>query len=234
MELPPLTDGRMLNRYKRFFADVEVPDVGVVTAHCPNTGSMRTCWRPHAPVQISRSDNPRRKLGWTLERVDMGGGWIGVNTGRVNSIIAEGVSAGGIEALSGYRTLRREPVVELPEFPKSRFDLHLSDGSEPDAWVEVKNVTLLEDGWLKFPDSVTVRGRKHLEMLSALAQRGRRAVLVFAINRFGEKGFKPAQDIDPDYALSLRRAAANGVEILLVNLRHGRSSISVAGSTRYC
>ena len=93
MKLPPLQEGRILNRYKRFLADIELPDGRVVTAHCPNTGSMLGCWEPGAPVQLSHSENPRRKLAWTLERVDMGGGWIGVNTSRTNAVVAEAVGA---------------------------------------------------------------------------------------------------------------------------------------------
>ncbi len=223
----------MLNRYKRFLADVEVPGIGVVTAHCANTGSMKTCWKPQALAQISRSDNPRRKLQWTLERVDMGGGWIGVNTMLVNAVVAEGVGDGAIGELSGYATMRREPACRLPGFPRSRLDLHLSGGVRPDAWVEVKNVTLLRDEWIQFPDAVTERGRKHLEMLSVLAQSGDRAVCVFALNRPEGKGFKPAADIDPDYAESLASAVANGVEVLTVRLQHGRNSIRVAESAKY-
>ncbi len=233
MELPPLTDGRILDRYKRFFADVDVPKLGVVTAHCPNTGSMKTCWRPNAPAQISKSDNPKRKLKWTLERVDMGSGWIGVNTARVNAVIADGVRAGTIDALAGYRTLKREPACDVANFPKSRFDFRLCDGVKPSAWVEVKNVTLLQDGMVRFPDAVTTRGRKHLELLSSLAQAGERAVLIFAINRPEGKAFEPAADIDPAYARSLQSALASGVEVLLVRLRHGLNSIDVADATPY-
>ncbi len=103
MKLPPLTNGIILKRYKRFLVDVEFEDGVCVTAHCPNTGSMRRCWKPGARVQLSYSDNPRRKLAWTLERVDMGAGWIGVHTGRSNPVIGEGLRAGGIDTMAGYR-----------------------------------------------------------------------------------------------------------------------------------
>ena len=105
MELPPLTNGRILKRYKRFLADIELPDGSQVTAHCPNTGSMLGCWAPDAPVQISHSDNPKRKLAWTLERVDMGNGWIGVHTGRTNGVVEEAIRAGAVPLLGGYASV---------------------------------------------------------------------------------------------------------------------------------
>ncbi|HHH39013.1 MAG TPA: DNA/RNA nuclease SfsA, partial [Sedimenticola sp.] len=94
MQLPPLTAARMIRRYKRFLADVELADGSLLTVHCPNTGSMKGCWAPGAPVEISFSDNPKRKLAWTLERVDMGGGWVGVHTGRTNAVVAEAIREG--------------------------------------------------------------------------------------------------------------------------------------------
>ena len=115
MRLPPLVDGRILRRYKRFLADIELADGAIVTAHVPNTGRMTRCWMPGAPVQLSHSDDPRRRLAWTLERVDMGQGWIGVHTGRPNAVLAEGIAAGRIPALAGVvgfadGQYRRRPV----------------------------------------------------------------------------------------------------------------------------
>ncbi|HSQ06914.1 MAG TPA: sugar fermentation stimulation protein SfsA, partial [Chromatiaceae bacterium] len=97
-----------MRRYKRFLADCELADGRTVTAHVPNTGTMVTCWAPGAPVQLSHSPDPRRKLPWTLERVDMGSGWVGDHTGRPNAVMAEGIAAGLIAGLAGYRVLRRE------------------------------------------------------------------------------------------------------------------------------
>ncbi len=216
MRLPPLTDGRVLRRYKRFLAEVELADGRLVTAHCPNTGSMRTCWAPGAPVQLSHSDDPRRKLAWTWERVDMGRGWIGINTHRVNAVVAEGIAQGRVPALAGYPEPRREPRLDLPGLPAGRLDLALGN----DCLVEVKNVTLWEGGCLSFPDAVTVRGRRHLDLLAALAVRGLRAVLLFALNRPEGTCFSPAAHIDPAYAHGLAEAAAAGVEVLAVRVRH--------------
>jgi sugar fermentation stimulation protein A len=228
MQLPPLTRGIILRRYKRFLADVELPGGEMVTAHCPNTGSMLGCWQPGAAVEISYSDNPKRKLAWTLERVDMGQGWVGVHTGRTNPLIEEAVKAGSIHALSGYRGIRREVYYPSVAGERARFDLHLSEGDRPDAWVEVKNVTLWQDGALCFPDAVTLRGRKHLELLADACERGYRGVMVYALNRPEGACFKPAKDIDPVYADTLRRVVEDsGVEVLALRIGHGEDSMQI-------
>jgi sugar fermentation stimulation protein A len=230
MQLPPLTDGIIQRRYKRFLADVELADGRLVTAHCPNTGSMRTCWQPGARVQISRSDNPRRKLAWTLERVDMGYGWVGVHTGRTNRVIGEGLEKGGIEALSGYRCVRSEVVCPNRVPPRTRFDFLLTEGGGPDAWIEVKNVTLYQVGCVQFPDAVTARGRKHLEVLAELSRQGHRAVMLYALNRPEGDCFSPADEIDPAYGATLRRVVHEaGVEVLALRIRHSAQSMEVAG-----
>jgi len=220
MLLPPLIPGRILKRYKRFLADVRLKDGSVVVAHCPNTGSMRGCWEPDAPVEISFSDNPRRKLPWTLERVDMGSGWVGVNTARTNGVVEEAVREGRIEQLSGYRAVRREVTCDLPGHARSRLDLLLQEGARPDAMIEVKNVTLLEGDCLKFPDAVSVRALKHLNLLLALAGQGTRGVILFALNRPEGRCFSPAEEIDPEYARRLREVVDQGVEIYALRIRH--------------
>jgi sugar fermentation stimulation protein A len=201
VRLPPLQDGRILRRYRRFLADVDLDDGTRVTAHCPNTGSMRGCWEPGARVQVSRSDNPKRRLPWTLERVDMGGGWIGVNTALVNAVMAEAVTAGRIPSLAGYARLRREVPFQVPGLPRGRLDLGLYQGEQPDALVEIKNVTLLDGSCLRFPDAVSERGRKHLDLLLAATRQGLRGIILFALNRPEGTCFAPARDIDPAYGL---------------------------------
>ncbi|MBL3600204.1 MAG: DNA/RNA nuclease SfsA [gamma proteobacterium endosymbiont of Lamellibrachia anaximandri] len=221
MLLPLLTNGHILKRYKRFLADVELADGSVVTAHCPNTGSMRGCWEPGALVQISHSDNPRRKLAWTLERVDMGTGWIGVHTGRTNPVISEALREGLIPGLEGYRDVRTEVTFEAPGFPRSRFDMFLSNGPAADVWVEVKNVTLWEGGEsLSFPDAVTARGLKHLELLAEACSQGYRGVMIYALNRPEGTCFRPADEIDPVYGKTLRRVVEAGVEVVAVRILH--------------
>lgn len=228
MQLPPMIYGRILRRYKRFLADVELADGSVVTAHCPNTGTMKTCWQEGAPVQLSRSDNPKRKLPFTLERIDMGAGWIGVNTGLVNAVVAEAVERGTVETLAGYARMKREVTLELPDLPRGRLDIGLYDGPAPDALVEVKNVTLADGDCLRFPDAVSERARKHLDLLSAAHQRGWRAVILFALNRPEGDFFAPARDIDPAYARRLAEVASGGVEALALRIRHDAQSLSGA------
>lgn len=233
MQLPPLTDGRILKRYKRFLADVELEDGQIVTAHCPNTGSMRGCWEPDAKVQLSYSDNPRRKLAWTLERVDMGGGWIGVHTGRTNPVIGEGLLEGRIEGLTGYRNIRSEARFEAPGLPRSRFDFFLSKGLGLDAWVEVKNVTLLDGNRLLFPDAVTERGRKHLQLLAVACSQGYRGIMIYALNRPEAGVFAPADEIDPVYGATLRKVVREaGVEVIALRIDHLEQEMRVAGPVK--
>ncbi len=231
MNLPELTNGNILKRYKRFLADVELADGRRITAHCPNTGSMRGCWEPGAPVQVSHSDNPRRKLAWTLERVDMGQGWIGVHTGRTNPVIGEALREGRIHGLSGYTTVRDEAAFIVPGFPRARFDFFLADGTRPDAWVEVKNVTLWDGEYLRFPDAVTERGRKHLELLAEACRQGCRGIMIYALNRPEGNRFAPADEIDPAYGATLRQVVREaGVEVIALRIRHLGQAMQVAES----
>jgi sugar fermentation stimulation protein A len=233
MQLPELTDGRLLRRYKRFFADVELDDGTQVTAHCPNTGSMRSCLAPGAPVQLSFHDNPRRKLQWTLERIDMGHGWVGVNTHSVNSVIAEALQQGRIPQLAGHKRLKREVRIELPGHEPARLDMVLDDESPDSVYIEVKNVTLLDDGFLQFPDAVSKRALKHLRLLTDLADNGHHAVILFAINRPEGRCFRPAREIDPDYAQALETALEHGVSVIPIRLIHRQREIVTGAPVEY-
>jgi len=233
MQLPPLTDAVLVKRYKRFLADAVLPDGREVTAHCPNTGRMTGCWEPGAPVQLSHSDNPKRKLAWTLERVDMGSGWIGVNTHRVNSVVAEALDQGQIPNLEHYARLRREVQVTLND-ELSRLDLVLDQGQQPDAYIEVKNVTLLAGDKLQFPDAVTTRGYKHLQALRQLVANGNRGIMIYAINRPEGRCFEAAEAIDPKYASALRQAMNDGVEVIPLRLQHTASGIEASSIIDLC
>ena len=228
--VPEFHPGTIIRRYKRFLADIELPDGSLVTAHCPNTGSMTGCWEPGRPVQLSYNDNPKRKLRWTLERVDMGGGWIGVNTGRVNSVIAGFIERGQIADLAGYSELKREPAFEAEGHPRSRFDLLLRGDGVADCYVEIKNTTLYREGHIQFPDAVTSRGLKHLRLLRVAAGRGHRAAILFAVNRPEGKRFSAAADIDPDYAAELALGRERGVEIIAFRIRHTASGFEPGGA----
>lgn len=213
----PLVEGLLLRRYQRFLADVSLPDGRVVTAHCPNTGSMLGCKAPGSRVWLSPADNPARKLPWTWELVEVAPGvTVGVHTGRSNSLVREAIEAGQVPELAGYTGIR--PEVKYGE--GSRIDLLLQAAGRPDCYVEVKNVTAAVEGRIGyFPDAVTTRGAKHLREMSAMVAAGHRAVLVFCVQRTDVDGVRPADHIDPDYGRALRAALAAGVEVLALGAR---------------
>ena len=216
--------GRLLRRYKRFFADIETAAGEKLTIHCPDPGSMRGCARPGAAVRCSTSDNPRRKLRHTLEMIRVGRAWVGVNPGRANAVAARAIEAGAVSELAGYAECRREVGVG-----RSRLDFRLA-GRPRDprpAWVEVKSVSLAEGRTALFPDSVTERGRRHVETLRMLVRRGERAVLLYVVQRADCDRVAPADAIDPEYGRALRTAARAGVEILALGARVTARGIAV-------
>ena len=205
-----LIPGKLIRRYKRFLADIELEDGQIVTAHCPNSGSMKSCNEPGWPVRLSRSDNPKRKLKYTWEMVHNGKCWIGINTILANKIAVEGVENGVIQELQGFEELRKE----VKYGQNSRVDLWLKQNGRQ-CFVEIKNVTLVEDdGFFYFPDAVTTRGLKHLHELMHMIEQGHRAVMLFLIQRNDGTIFKPAHHIDPEYSRVLKEAHSKGVEIL--------------------
>jgi sugar fermentation stimulation protein A len=218
LRLPPLLPARLLRRYKRFLADVRLPDGRELTAHCPNTGSMRGCALPGAAVRLSRSERPGRKLPYTWELSRAGRSWVMVNTHRANRIAEEAIATGRIPALQGYRRIRRE----VPYGRSSRIDLLLEEGPRGDrVLVEVKNVTLVEGKVALFPDAVTERGRKHLEEMVAARDGRTRAVMLYCVSRGDATCFSPADEIDPAYGRELRRARRAGLEALAYACRVG-------------
>jgi sugar fermentation stimulation protein A len=225
--LPPTFAARLVRRYQRFFADVETA-AGVVTAHCPNPGSMLGLATTSARVRCSTSADPRRRLAHTLELVAVGRAWVGVHTGRTNALARAALEAGLVPELRGYRALRAEVALE----PGTRLDFALSEhaGGEPDAFVEVKSVTLSRArGVAEFPDAKTERGRKHAESLARLAKRGARAVLLFVVQRGDCEVVTPADDIDPAYGRALRDAAAQGVLVRALGARCSPRELAIAG-----
>jgi sugar fermentation stimulation protein A len=210
MKLPePLYPGVLLHRYKRFLADVALPGGEVVTAHCPNSGSMLGCALPGSPVMLSRSADPKRRLPYTWELVKVDTRWVGINTLRANRLAREAIEAGRIPELAGYRSIRGE----VPYGTRSRIDLLLS-GPQGECYLEVKNVTLAQGDTACFPDAVTLRGQKHLRELMAVVAAGRRGVVLFVVQRGDVTALAPADRIDPQYARLLRLALRRGVEVL--------------------
>ena len=204
-----LIRGTLVQRYKRFLADVRLANNQVVVAHCTNTGSMMGCKEPGSAVYISRSDNEKRKLLYTWELIKADNTWVGINTLHPNKLVPEAVESGVISELRGYDTIRREVKVSA----HTRLDLCL-EGKRGNCFVEIKNVTLAIDGTAAFPDAVSERGTKHLRELMRLKRQGHRAAIVFVIQRADCHTFRPADEIDSEYGKWLRRALKAGVEAL--------------------
>jgi sugar fermentation stimulation protein A len=210
MQLPdPLYNGRLIRRYQRFLADVELDDGTSVTAHCPNSGSMKGCAAPGSPVLLSIAGNPKRRLKYTWELVQVNGEWVGINTGLPNRFVREGIEQGVIAELQGYPAIRPE----VKYGGNSRIDLLLSAPSGL-CYVEVKNVTLVEGSMALFPDAITTRGQKHLRELMEMVRLGHRGVIFFVVQRSDGESLAPADAIDAEYGRLLRLAAASGVEVL--------------------
>lgn len=229
MAYPSLTPGVLQRRYKRFLADVALADGSLVVAHCPNTGSMRAVNVPGCRVWLAASDNPKRKLAWTWELIELpqpegGHAFASVHTGRANGIVEAALREGVVAELAGFSELKREARVE-----GARLDFRLSDDQGALTYVEVKQVTLREaDGGGYFPDAVSERGRKHLEVLANLAAEGHRAVLLFCVAHTAIPSVAPAVHLDPRYAETLKRVAEAGVEVLA----YGCEVVTEAGVPR--
>lgn len=221
----PLQHGTLIRRYKRFLADIRLDDGTEITAHCPNSGSMRSCSEPGSQVCISRSDNPGRKYPLTLEMVHNGKTWIGVNTSRTNQIVAEAIERGQIQELSKFSALKREVKTSAG----SRLDL-LLETTAGQTYIEVKNCSLAENGVALFPDAVTTRGSKHLRELQRLVKEGHRGIIFFLVQRLDCSSFSPAAAIDPTYSTTLGEVYRSGVEILAYQARVSPESITVVCS----
>jgi sugar fermentation stimulation protein A len=211
-----LVEGRLIQRYKRFLADVELEDGSIVTAHTTNTGSMKTCWEPGDPVLLEPAANPERKLKFTWLAVERPGGWVGVETGMPNRVVAEAARRDALPGLPGLHTVRTEVKYGSE---RSRIDVLALDREERQVFIEVKNTTLKEGPWALFPDAVTERGTKHLRELQAMVREGHRAAIALFVHRTDVDRFDAAREIDPTYAAELERAAKTGVAVLPLAVR---------------
>ncbi len=225
-----LVSGRLVKRYKRFLADVTLDDGTLVTAHCANPGAMTGLMEPGSKVWLSISDNPKRKLKYSWELIEVKEGrkrsLVGINTAHPNRLVTEAIEHNEIAELKGYARLRRE----VKYGKSSRIDILLEDDAKPPCYVEVKNVHLSrEKGLAEFPDSVTVRGAKHLNELRDMVLSGARAVMLYLIQRTDSERFSIAADIDPGYAQAFFEARRSGVEMIAYDCKISPLNISVAG-----
>ncbi len=217
-----LIPAKLLKRYKRFLADVMLADGKDITVYCPNTGSMRSCSAPGSNVLISQSDNAKRKYQYTLEMIDVGTGWIGINTSLTNTIVAEAIQQGIIEELQDIDVIHREVKTSA----HTRLDL-MVEKSGTKIYIEIKNCSLVEDQIAMFPDAVTARGTKHLVELAELVAQGNEGMIFYLVQRMDADLFKPAGHIDQLYAETLRKVYNQGVKIVVYQAEANENGIVV-------
>jgi sugar fermentation stimulation protein A len=207
---PPLYPGTLLQRYKRFFADIQLDSGEVITAHCPNTGPMTDVCQIGAPVMVSHHPSPKRKLAYTWETIRLKDTWVGVNTALPNKLIKIALEQHLIPNLGNYQNTRSEVV--YGQNGGSRIDFLLT-GGERSIYLEVKNTTWVVDDVALFPDTETTRGQKHLRELMDVMPEAE-AVMLYLINRCDASQFAPGDTKDPLYGKLLRQAVAQGLKVL--------------------
>jgi sugar fermentation stimulation protein A len=225
----PLIPATLVKRYKRFLADVVLDTGEAMTVHVANPGAMTGLAAPGARVWLSKSADPKRKLAysWELVEVDLGVGveLVGVNTGHPNPLVAAALTQGLIPELAGYGSIRRE----VKYGTSSRVDFLLEAPGKPPCYVEVKNVHLMRrPGLAEFPDSVTARGARHLADLADVVAAGSRAVMLYLIQICSASRFALARDIDPAYGLAFDRARAAGVEAIAYRCAIANAGLDIA------
>ena len=216
--------GKLIKRYKRFFADVQLDNnKEIVTAHCPNTGSMLGLLGEGNAVKLSETNKKDRKLKFTLEIIKSNGASVGVNTHRANRIVEAALLSNKIKSIKKIIHLQRE--VRYGE--NSRIDF-LVNNKDEEIYIEVKNVTLsLKKGIAEFPDAITERGSKHLKELSKIKDKKTRAIMLYLIQRDDCKYFQIAKEIDEKYNSNLKKAIKSGVEVLCYNCKFKNNKIEL-------
>lgn len=204
----PLVKGKLIKRYKRFLADIELENGEVVIAHCTNSGSMKSCLEEGADVYLSPNDSPTRKTKFTWEMIKINNQWVGINTNIPNLIVYNAIIDGQIKKINNYNIVKREVT-----FGDSRFDIYAENENEK-CFIEVKNVSMKDGRYARFPDAVTKRGTKHLNTLMDVKRQKIRAIMVYIIQRMDVEIFSPAYEIDPKYADTLKKAYSKGVEVI--------------------
>lgn len=219
----PRRSGILLQRYKRFLADIRLRDGSVLSVHCPNSGSMKGCSTPGSAVVVSRSGNVNRRYPWTLEMVRADNVWVGVNTSLTNKLVREALENRVINDFGTIDSIRGEVGVSA----ESRLDFLVRAGGR-NIYLEVKNCSLAENGVALFPDAVTARGVRHLLELDRLRENGHRAALIFCVQRGDARRFMPATAIDPVYAETLHAMYGKGLTVLAyrAEVQPGRINIT--------
>lgn len=204
-----LETGILLKRYKRFFADIQFQDKQI-TAHVPNTGSLKSCLFEGQKCYFSHSSNPERKLKYTLESLETPTGLVGVNTQMPNQLVKKALENKFLKQWKNFDIIKPEFKIS----PETRIDFRVEDSNSKKVhYIEVKNVSLKEKGVALFPDAVTARGQKHLNELMKLQKEGNTCEIIFVIQRDDVKSFQAAKEIDSDYANLLKQSHDLGVLI---------------------
>jgi sugar fermentation stimulation protein A len=223
-----LLQGTLVKRYKRFFVDINYKNT-LITAHCPNTGSMMGLLNKGNKVWFSKSDDPKRKLKFTLQIIDVNKKKIGINTLLTNKIVYEALKTKKIDTLSRFTSIKSEAKFN----ENTRFDFLLSNKKDK-CFLEVKNVTLLRNKSIsEFPDAVTTRGTKHLNELIKAKKKGYKAYMLYLIQIEGCNLFKIAKDIDQEYKFTLDKALKNGVKILCYDCKLNNEEIKLNNQIKY-
>jgi len=224
---PPLLKGILVKRYKRFFADIELTSGELVTAHCPNTGPMTSVSTVGSLVYISTANDPKRKLKYTWEMIDVNGIWIGINTSLPNKIIGSMLDRHLLPELEPYQSFHPEVAYGVE---KSRIDFLLTNALESTkTYVEIKNTTWHEGNVALFPDTVTTRGQKHLRELISIIDQNTKSALIYFINRSDCDRFRAGEEADPEYAKLLNLAIDAGVKILPYRFHISPESVEFLG-----
>jgi len=227
---PPLIAGTLVKRYKRFFADIELETGELVIAHCPNTGSMTSISTVGSQVYISQSADPKRKLKYTWEMINVNGIWIGVNTSLPNKIIGAMLDRHLLPELEPYNIFKPEVNYGVE---KSRIDFLLTDSDNSiRTYVEIKNTTWHDGNTALFPDTVTTRGQKHLRELISVIDKTTKSAIIYFINRSDCHDFRAGVEADPEYARLLIAATSAGVKILPYRFHVTPQSVEFLGISK--
>ena len=222
-----LLSGTLIKRYKRFFVDVKVNNK-IITAHCPNSGSMLGLLEKGNQIWISKSLNPKRKLKYTLELIKVNNSLVGINTHLANKIVYEALKNKSFQELNKFENIKAEAVYDK----ETRFDFFLSNEKKR-AFLEVKNVTLSQiENTAEFPDAITVRGKKHLSKLQEAIKKGYESYILYLVQRENCNQFKIADNIDINYKKSFIEAKKKGVKILCYNCKLSPQEIKVKDSVK--